>query len=192
MRTRTILASLSLAGLLALGGCAAERTPSPTPSASGTTGPSATAEPSPTPTPSATGTSGLTIACADLVTAQTAYDWNPNVAAIASHTPAAGSDAARVASLGGTVCALENLSSGEITEVAATLLAPQDAVTVRADAAGRGAASGLGGEGSFAGTSAWVLVDDGDDAAYWVVVSGPAIVSAADAAPLAQAAVAAL
>lgn len=185
MSHRAALVPIAVLALAALAGCAPDRglAPEPTTASGSPSAPSGTATPSAAPTE---GASGLSVACDTLLTPQAVYDWNPNVALVNGPAPADGSDAARVAALGGTVCSLQNLSSNEVTEVAVTRLAPSDADAVRADAEAVGPATTIAGVEAHVGSErVWAF--DGD---LWIVVAGPVVASAEDAEPLVTAALA--
>src|SRR5689334_22921624 len=101
VRLRSALPVAALALALALAGC----TPSPSPSTSSGRTPSTTATPGPTaqepsttaipsPTASVTG-SPVGRTCAQLISNDAVYAYNPNFVPISSYTPAAGSSGAQ-------------------------------------------------------------------------------------------------
>lgn len=107
--------------LLVLTGCSPAATGTPTGSATPT--PSATssasATPTPTPTPEPTGTP-IALTCDQVLTAQEAYDFNPNYGTAPAYEPADGSLAATAVKYSGLACAWSNQTSGELIEIALT------------------------------------------------------------------------
>lgn len=135
---RSTVATVS-AGLLvaALAGCAPIGTPatSPSPEPSGEVTPSVTAAPSesaspgaepgasPTPTPSTTPVPAPDVApinapCAELVSLQTMYDFDPNFGLLNSYVPTAGTPAATAVGFGGVACRWQQQTSGQTIDIA--------------------------------------------------------------------------
>nr|WP_152602296.1 iron ABC transporter ATP-binding protein [Cryobacterium roopkundense] len=105
--------------LLVLTGCSPAATGTPTGSAtpSATASAPASATPTPTPTPEPTGTP-IALTCDQLLTAQEAYDFNPNYGTAPAYEPSSGSLAATAVKYSGLACAWSNQTSGELIEIA--------------------------------------------------------------------------
>lgn len=158
---------------------------SPTPSAS------ASASPSAEPTAEPTGGASLPVpSCAELVSPDDLYEYNPNVAAMPDFAPAAGSLVARVAA-SGVACGFVNQSSNEV--VALAVGAPDAAglsgFTTELGALGATRWNGTDGFfGPSAGQGTAGAIVDG----YVIVSSSTVFVEAADAAPIVDAALSAI
>lgn len=188
---RTAAAVALLAGAtLIVSGCAPE--PGPTPSASASGGPSSSASPSgtsvPTPSESVPEQPDLGEAapeCADVLSADDVYAYNPNYSAVAAPTPSAGSPLAEAAELGGRVCRWSNDTNAFPIDAAVTIPGSSDLDRVKEEAAAASTpATGLGGD------AAYFDVIDGAGVAqvfagdHWIVVSSPFFGDASDAAEL--------
>ncbi|TDW29184.1 iron ABC transporter ATP-binding protein [Cryobacterium psychrophilum] len=185
-----ILAGSALA-LLVLTGCTPADSTSPsasaTPTASAAATASATPTPTPTPTPEPTGTP-VAYKCDQILTAQDAYDFNPNYGTAPGYEPADGSLAATAVKYSGVSCGWSNQSSGEV--IAISVAQPEDALnTTLKDAAIEGSqvvptySTSPEIEGFFtvsAGTGQ-VQVFNGT---YWVTLSSPAFFEPGDAQSL--------
>lgn len=117
--------AIALAAVLALAGCTtADEAPGTTqpPAASGTPAPEGTAEPTPEPTEEPL---PFEAACADLLTLEQMYAFNPNFGEAPGYAPE--SDAvASVAEAQGTVCGWSNQTSGDLVELGVATL-PENA-----------------------------------------------------------------
>lgn len=178
-------AVLLTAGPLLLTGCTPE-----TPAPNGPSG-SASATPgsgSPTPTETLPEQPDLGEAapeCAEVLSADDVYAFNPNYSAVAAPTPAAGSPFAEAADLGGRVCRWSNDTNASPVDAAVTIPGSTDLERVKEDAASSSTpATGLGGD------EAYFDVVDGAGVAqvfagdHWVVVSSPFFGDASDAREL--------
>lgn len=107
--------------LLVLTGCSPDATGTPTssatPSPSATASASATPTPTPTPTPEPTGTP-VALTCAQLLTPQEVYDFNPNYGTAPGYKPAEDSLASIAVKYSGLACGWSNQTSGELVEIA--------------------------------------------------------------------------
>ena len=175
VRSRSALIVAFALTLAALSGCAPSVDPAPTPGA--TTEP--TVEPSPEPTrePVVEGVP-LDIECQALVSDQAIYDYNPNLGLIDDFSPESGSRAARAVELGGTACAWQNGTSGEMVVVAAARPSSEEITELRGEPAFV-IRNGVGQAQAFSGP-------------FWVVASSPDFLEAGDATPLLDAAIATL
>jgi len=183
---------------LALAGC----TPGPSPSGSATAShsrppvptphePSTTAIPS--PTASVVGTPvGKT--CAQLVSNDAIYDYNPNFVPLTSYTPAAGSSGAQAVTYKGVACRWQNETSNNVVDLSVAKL---DAATIeslknQAVAKGtlvptyQGADEGYFSPGGGAGT-AIVFVGS-----YWIVMTSQQFAEPGDAEQLVDGVITAL
>lgn len=163
------------------------------PDAGATTPPTASPTAAPSAEPSATADPPLAAeipACDELVSSQTMYDYNSNVALTPSYAPPAGSVIARVAETG-ISCGWTNLSSGEV--IALAVGAPDSAARedfeAEFNALGEeqwGSYDGYFGVRGSEGLAA-VIVDG-----YVVVSSSPTYLEAGDAQPIVEAAISGL
>lgn len=159
------VSALAVAGLVLLSGCG---TSEPAPKPDNSSSPSASASPSASPeaapgeeptaapeTPADEATP-IGLGCAELITLDDLYNFNPNFAHI-DETPAAGTPGARAVAAKGVACTYMNLSSNETIVVAAST--PGDAAlgTARAEKGSATAISGLGDEAWFSGGTTTVI-----------------------------------
>jgi hypothetical protein len=121
--------AIALAAVLALAACTTpDDAPGATeaPAASGTPAPDGTAAPTPEPTEEPL---PFEAACADLVTLDQMYEFNPNFGEAPGYVPE--SDAvASVAEAEGTVCGWSNQTSGELIELGVATL-PENAYSAQ-------------------------------------------------------------
>ncbi|WBU38273.1 hypothetical protein [Homoserinibacter sp. YIM 151385] len=159
----------------------------PEPSASSEPGPGESAAPAPTERPA--GPAALRISCEQLVPAELVYGFNPNFALLDDWTPETGSPGAAALAADGTACRWQHESSADTIDVAVAQPGP-DAGLLRGAIAGT-AVPGLGEEASFARVGRVALLDVVAGSAR-VSVASTYLESAADARPLAEAALDAL
>lgn len=157
-----------------------ERPSSPSPSPS----PSPSEEPSAEPSaPAVDESAPIGVACAQLLTADDIYAYNPNLAAVDG--TAHGAAGARAVAAQGIACHYRNLTSGETIIVSAANPGPAALAQVRAELSGSATpASGLGGEGWYGGGTATVIAGP-----YLVTASSDIFTAAADAQQLTTTAV---
>ena len=168
---------------LVLTGCSAGNEPTPTDSATATSGASADptknaeATSSPTPTPEATG-SPISQTCGDLLTLQDVYDFNSNYGTSPDYSPSADSLAETAATYNGLTCGWSNQTSGELIEV--SVVAPNAVLMTtlkqQADADSQavptyGTPPTVDGFFTYAGGSGQAQVFS---ETYWVTISSPA------------------
>ena len=161
---------------------------SPTPSSSSEpAGPSATATVPPAPTVAPETGEPVTIGCADLISLQAMYDYNPNFGLIDSYTPDPGTYAAQAIAANGLACRWINQTSGDTIDVSVAHLTDEGL------AAREGALSdpvsdydgyfssqdGFGTAQAFSGP-------------YWITAASRAFFEPVDAAPIIAAAIAGL
>ena len=181
-RSTIIVVALAAAVALGLAGCVAKpgSTASPEPSASPTqsASPSATAIPSPSPSASAAATP-TKIPCANLVSAQAVYDFNPNFGLDNSFSPKSGTAAATAVAEKGTACSWLNQTSGDTFGFAVARPAAAELASLKAKAAAGTPAPGLGEMAYFSksGRDGRVDVFTG---AYWLVATSVYFGAAAD------------
>lgn len=187
MRAPVVIPVLTI---LLLAGCVpatVEPTASPTP----TPTPTVTAV-EPTPTPTADGSTAVTVACDDLISPQTMYDFNPNFVLESGVSPAAGSLAAEAVASGGVFCRWINGSSRETIDLSVASPAP-DALTARANdlVTSSNPVPTYEVEGYFH-LSGSIGVAQAITPPYWVAMVSPAFLEPGDAAPLMISAITAL
>lgn len=138
----------------------------------------------PTPTPTADGDTPLTVACDDLISPQTMYDFNPNFVLETGVAPAAGSLGAEAVAEGGVFCRWINQSSRETIDLSVAKPAP-DALTARANdlVSTSNPVPTYEVEGYFhlAGS---IGIAQAIAPPYWVAMASPAFLEPGDAAPL--------
>lgn len=171
VRTPVVLFTVFALTLAALTGCAPSVDPSPAPGTS--TEP--TVEPAPEPV---TEGAPLEIDCRALVSDQAIYDYNSNLGLLDDFSPESGTMAERVVELGGTACAWQNETSGEMVVVAAANPSSEQITELQAEPAFV-IQDGIGEAQAFSGL-------------FWVVASSPDFLEAGDATPLLDAAIATL
>ena len=183
------LAALAVPALvLALAGCV----PTPTPSATSTPTRSPSASPSATPTPaaSATPTPGpetepVAQGCADLISAQALYDYNPNVSLLDDFSPSSGSLAGDAIAQQGLACRLVNQSSGTTIDIGIVRFTaaafPGKAGAIEGSATPASAFDGYF-DITYGTGVAQATVEP-----YWITVASNGFLEAADAAPLVDA-----
>lgn len=189
MLRRAALTTAALAVVLVTAGCIpTEPQPAPTSTPRPTASPAPTASSTPTPSPTASPEAGsrpLGIACDALVTLQAMYDYNPNFSLLGDLDAAAGTLAGDALAAQGVACRWVNDTSGETIDVAAADLTGP-ALAQKRTAAGE-VTSAFGVEGYFRDGEAQAI-----SGSYWITVVSPGFLEPADAAPIVQAAVAAL
>jgi hypothetical protein len=117
--------AIALAGVLALAGCTtADDAPGATepPAASGTPAPDETSAPTPEPSEEPL---PFEAACAELITLDQMYEFNPNFGEAPGYAPESEA-VASVAEAQGTVCGWSNQTSGELIELGVATL-PENA-----------------------------------------------------------------
>lgn len=136
--------------LLALTGCAVAPAPLPGASASSATSspaPSTTTSATPSPTPDSPDSIPLSVACSELISAETMFEFNPNFAALAAWTPEAGTPGATALAADGVACRWVRESGGASVDLAASLLG--DAALAAAIDAQTGTAVAFGDQAFF-------------------------------------------
>lgn len=181
-------AALVLTCALTLSACALERgVPTPAPS----TG-SPSNEASPTATPPASG-EALTIACTDLVSDQTIYDWGSgNWALDPGYTFAAGTPAADAVARSGTACGWVNLTSGETMTVSVAALSLDELGKLKSDIASAGSPVTTLGVDAFFASDGGTGTIDVFSGKRWLSASSTWFLEAGDAQPIVSAALEAL
>jgi len=190
-RSRATIVLTTAVLLLALTGCAPDRTLGPTseptdtvstPTGTPTAGPTATATAEPTGGP-------ITITCAQLITDAQMYEYDQNFAADAAYSPAAGSEAQLAVSLDGITCSWLQLSGGDTITVSVADLSADDLADRAAAAASGTPTAAYGGDGFFRldGATGHAEVFVGS---YWLVATSTYFFTAEDAVPIVQAALA--
>lgn len=129
LRTRRLLPLLAL-GALALVGCV--QTPAPDPTLTPTTPVTTpTAEPTSPPVEAPT---AVELACADLVSPDAVYAFNPNLALLGDWTPDADTAAAEALDRNGVACRWVMESGGATMEVSVAALSADDSTRKRNEA----------------------------------------------------------
>lgn len=199
--TRITVAVVAALTALTLAGCVGKSDAKPSGPASASVRPSAShsprassATPSPTPTPSATaGTpaTAVSVKCADLISAQQMYDFNPNFGLDTSFAPKAGTNAATAVSNKGIACNWTNQTSSETITFSAARPGSTLFASLKSSAAAGAAPGGLGDAAWFAaaGDTGTLQVFRGG---YWLTATSVYFGSAADASDLTNAALSAL
>lgn len=126
---RTALASLVVAGALALAGCVDTDPGSGEPTGSPTPGPTAG---SPTTTPPAEQPDALDVTCEQLVDPDAVYAFDPNFGLIGAYEPEAGSAAAAALDAGGVACRLVRESGSGTMDISVASL-PESALAALKD-----------------------------------------------------------
>ena len=190
---RSFPAALAVAAVLALGlsGCVPQAAPEPTSSA--------TRQPTETPAPAVTEepaegfeSTPVTVDCNQLVTPQVVYDYNPNYGHQPDFSPPAGTDVATIAANQGTVCNWVNQTSGETFVVAVAQLAPGDLASIQEGLTARSKPASGFGDAAYFTASGGLGIAEVFAGGYWVVATSPAFYEIAEAAPILNAALAAL
>lgn len=193
---RSLPAALAVAAVLALGvsGCVPQAAPEP-----GEPSSSATQQPTETPAPAVTEqpaegfeSTPVTIDCNQLVTPQVVYDYNPNYGHQPDFTPTAGTDVATIADNQGTACNWVNQTSGDTFVVAVAQFAPDDLASIQEGLAARSKPVSGFGDAAYFTASGGMGIAEVFAGGYWVVASSPAFYEIAEAAPILNAALAAL
>ena len=164
--------------VLALAACVPTDTTTPPPEPT-LTEPSLTPNPTPTITPTpGPQTEAVDFTCADLLSAQAIYDYNPNVSLLPSFSPAGSSAAGQAIAQEGLACELINQTSGTTIDFGVVRYTDEgyaakfDAVSGSATPAGEF-------DGYFDGGLAQFFF-----APYYVTVESPDFTSPSDIAPL--------
>lgn len=183
MPIRPALAAVALVLLLA--GCVPgpQATPPPTEVAK----PEPTAPPAPTstatPKPTAE-TEPAGLACADLLSPQAVYDYNPNVGLLTDFTPSADSLAGEAVAQQGIACRLLNQTSGSTVDIGVVRFT-EAAFPGKRDSLSAGASPTAAFDGFFDATGdggvAQVFVSP-----YWLTITSGDFVEAGDAAQLVE------
>lgn len=179
----------SVFALLVLTGCSpAASTP---PTASATASASASAEPSatptPTPTPEPTGTP-VAFVCDQILTAQDAYDFNPNYGTAPAYEPADGSLAATAVKYSGVACGWSNQTSGEV--IAVSVAQPEERLSTSLKDAAIADSQVVPTYSTSADIEGFFTVVDGSGqvqvftSTYWITLSSPAFFEPGDAQSL--------
>ncbi|KZE90113.1 hypothetical protein AVP42_03063 [Agromyces sp. NDB4Y10] len=178
--------AVALAAVLALAGCTTPDAPSATetPTSSGTPAPSGSAAPTPAPTEEPLPFEAV---CADLITLDQMYEFNPNFGEAPGFEPES-DDLVAVADAQGTVCGWSNQTSGDLIGLGvATLPGNAFAAQVGRAAVDSTAVPTYGTppevEGFFSqsgGVGRAQVFADG----YWIVLESPEFLEPGDAEPL--------
>lgn len=177
---------------LALVGCVDQPSPEPEETTSASPTPTVTNVPVPTETPDAEEERPVDAECADLVDADTVYQFNPNFVLLDQWSPPPGSAAEAALDRAGVACRWINQTSGETIDLSVADL-PEDQIRQLKNAA-------------FAesqmvptyGEEAYFEVDGGVGTAivfegsYWLVVTSPAFFEPGEPTPFVNSALAAL
>jgi hypothetical protein len=182
LRSTVILVALAVIGTLGLAGCVpgpgSTTSPQPSSTPSQSTSPSASSIPSPSPSASVAATP-TKIPCANLVSAQVVYDFNPNFGLDNSFSPKAGTAAASAVADQGTACSWLNQTSGDTFEVSVARPNPSDFRSLKAKAAAGTPAPGLG-DAAYFSKSGLVGRVDVFTGSYWLVATSVYFGTAAD------------
>lgn len=177
--------AVAAASLALLAGCSL--LPGSTPATSPGDGqPTASTDDTSTPSsePSAAGLNGSPISakCADLISAEQIYAYNPNIVALEDFTPDAGTPASTALALDGIACRYQNQTSGDNIDLSVAHLDSNSFAQVQASTTGD-LVDGFGDSAFFsAADSAGTLTVFQDT--YWVTLSSPAFLGADDATEL--------
>ncbi len=177
------VALLSVAAL-ALTGCVPQPTPTSAPGTVSTPTESPTATVPPAPTPSAgTPAQPVSIACSDLISLQTMYDFNPNFTLQANYAPKPGTPAYTAKADSGVACNWINNTSNDTLTISAARPGSIEFAALKAGLAGETPVAGYGDAAYF--TDGRFDVFSG---AYWIVAASDYFSTADDASALMKAA----
>jgi hypothetical protein len=187
LRTSIAIAAV-LAGTLALSGCVGGGNAANTPTPTATKPAGATGTPTPTPTPTDPPTP-VTVTCAQIVTPDQMYAFNPNYGTAPGYTPKDGTLQKQIADWKGVTCGWSNQTSKELIEIAVAQPPASSleglknaAVTSSQPVPTYGVPPQV--EGYFKpGTAGEVQIFTGK---YWIVATSTAFFEPGDAAPLMQ------
>jgi hypothetical protein len=202
VRLRIALPVAVASAVLALGLAGCTPTPSPTTSGSRSASDPATSVPSahdptttavPSPTASATG-SPVGRTCAQLISNNAIYAYNPNFVPITSFTPSAGSSAAQAVAYKGVACRWQNETSNDVIDLSVANLDAATIESLKNQSVAKstlvptyqGADEGYFSAGNGVGT-AIVFVRS-----YWVVMTSQQFAEPGDAEQLVDGVIAAL
>jgi hypothetical protein len=181
-------AAIVAGAALVLSGCAPE--PGPTPSGGPSSTPSSSVPGAETPDPTATVPEQPDLGeaapeCAEVLSADDVYAYNPNYSAVAAPTPSAGSPLTEAAELGGRVCRWSNDTNASPIDAAVTIPASSDLDRVKEEAAASSTpAESLGGDEAYFDVVDGVGVAQVFAGDHWIVVSSPFFGDTSDAAEL--------
>ncbi|WP_343925611.1 arginyl-tRNA synthetase [Rhodoglobus aureus] len=183
LRLRVLPAVIALSASALLLTACVQGEPDPTgPNPTRTIDPSSTPSIEPEPTSVATNdpeATAVDLACADLISPQAMYDFNPNFLLLNSFTPPAGSSAATALASKGVACRWENSTSGVTIDVSVAKPAPSKLDGFKSNAGSP--ADGFDGYFAVASGTGTAQVFSG---AYWATLSSKAFFEAADALDL--------
>lgn len=189
---RLVLFAAPVALALLLAGCVPESTETPDAggnSSTPTPTTSASAEPTAAPEPV---TVPVTLTCDELVSPQVMYDFNQNVALLASFSPEPGTPASEAVARGGIACRWTNQSSGEAIDIAVANLTPDELTTRKNDlVTTSNSVPTYEVEGYFSATGGVGEAQAFSDP-YWITAESVTFAEPGDPAPLIAAAIAAL
>jgi hypothetical protein len=175
-----------LAGILA--GCA----PTPAPAATGE--PSETSQPTPSDEPTTPAPAGqpVDVACDELVSAQTIYDFNPNFGLVDDWAPEAGTDAARAVDLQGVACRWQNQTSGDTIDLSVASLPEAELEALKNAAVLESTMVPTYGEEAYFSVADGVGTAIVFERSYWLVATSGYFFEPGDAADIVNAALSAL
>jgi hypothetical protein len=165
---------------LALTGCVPQAAPTSSPGTISTPTDSPTATVPPAPKPSkGTAAQPVSIACSDLVSAQTMYDFNPNFTLQADYAPQSGTAAYTAKADGGVACTWVNETSNDTITISAARPGSTEFAALKTSAATGTPVAGYGDAAYFSGDRFDVF-----SGAYWVVATSDYFSTANDASSL--------
>lgn len=184
-RVRPVLLAVFVAGAIGmLSGCVTSPAPvGPSDGPSATSTPSGTLPPSQQPDLGEPGPD-----CADVLTADDIYAYNPNMSAVAAPAPAEGTAAAEAAALDGSLCRWSNATSNLAIDVAVAV--PGDDEFAALQASAESDATPVDAFGAAPDVRGYFDVDGSIGTAQvfaagrWIVISSPMFLEATDAEPL--------
>lgn len=186
---RLAVITVTLASVVLLAGCVptgdATPTPTATPSESASATPQPTTEPSAEPTASSEN-EPVTIACADLVSLDEMYAFDPNYSLLTSFTPAPGSAAAEAVANRGIACRWVQNSSGVTIDFAVAHLNEPALIAKKSEAQTTSdSVSSYGADGFFSVTGSTGTAQIFSDP-FWLTAASENFVEPEDAAQLVQ------
>lgn len=189
-----VVGALALGMTLAVAGCTSSPvgktvTTAPTRAASAPAAPTAAVPTphlvtTPPPTPKSSGATPVAFACATLVPAATAHGIAPGYKPVKGFTPPADSPAAKLAALGGTVCAWRDAKTGHELQVAVAHPSASDALALKNDLVERSNSVPTYREEAYFEVSGGAGEVDDFHGPYWIVATSPDLYEPGDAAGL--------
>jgi hypothetical protein len=196
-RARPIVVSaLALGMTIAVAGCTSSpvgktvtAAPTRAASASASVAPTAAAPTqhpmtTPPPTPRSSGATPIAVACATLVPAATAHGVAPGYEPVQGFTAPADSPTAKLAALGGTVCAWRDATTGHELQVAVAHPSASDSLALKNDLVERSNSVPTYREEAYFQVSGGAGEVDDFHGPFWIVATSPDLYEPGDAAGL--------